>query len=79
MAAYYCLLSKNIWFRFFQRRGAKICVKHQMSFLSVSEGWAKGDSWAIWKKSQKKPLEELKQSEKNTLKLALSTLHWRFR
>ena len=61
--AYYCLLSKNAWFRFFQRSGAKICVKHQMSFLSVLEGWAKRNSWVILKKSQKIALEELKQSE----------------
>ena len=61
--AYHCLLSKNTWFRFFQRSGAKICVKHQMSFLSVLEGWAKSDSWGILKKSQKIALEELKQSE----------------
>ena len=61
--AYHCLLSKNTWFIFFQRSGAKICVKHQMSFLSVLEGWAKSDSWVILKKSQKKTLGKLKQSE----------------
>ena len=63
MEAYHCLLSKNTWFRFFQRSGAKICVKHQMSFWGVLEGWAKSDSWVILKKSQKIALEELKQSE----------------
>ena len=41
--AYHCLLSKNTWFRFFQRSSAKICVKHQMSFLSVLEVWAKSE------------------------------------
>ena len=35
---YHCLLSKNTWSRFFQRSGAKICVKHQMSFWGVLEG-----------------------------------------
>ena len=63
IVAYNCLLSKNTWFRFFQRSGAKICVKHQMSFWGVLEGWAKSDSWVFLKKSQKKALEELKQSE----------------
>ena len=72
--AYYCLLSKNTWFRFFQRSGAKICVKHQMSFWGVLEGWAKSDSWVILKKSQKKALQELKQSERRILKLTLSSL-----
>ena len=61
--AYHCLLSKNTWFRFFQRSGVKICVKHQMSFQGVFDGWAKSDSWVILKKSQKIALEELKQSE----------------
>ena len=61
--AYYCLLSKNTWFTFFQRSGTKICVKHQMSFWGVLEGWAKSDSWVILTKSQKIALEELKQSE----------------
>ena len=63
LEAYHCLLSKNTWFRFFQCSAAKICVKHQMSFLSFLEGWAKSDSWVILKKSQKIALEELKQSE----------------
>ena len=36
--AYYCLLSKNAWFKFFQRSGAKICVKHQIFFWGVFEG-----------------------------------------
>ena len=72
--AYHCLLSKNTWFRLFQRSGAKICVKHQMSFLSVLEGWAKSDSWVILKKSQKVALEKLKRSEKRMLKLTLSSL-----
>ena len=76
--AYDCLLSKNAWFRFFQRSGAKICVKHQMSIRGVLEGWAKSDSWGILKKSQKKALEELKQSEACILKLTLSTLQERF-
>ena len=62
--AYHCRLSKNTWFRFFQRSGAKICVKHQMSFLGVLEGWAKSDSWVMLKKSQKIALEKLKQSER---------------
>ena len=48
--AYHCLLLKNAWFRFFQRSGAQICVKHQMSVWSVLEGWAKSDSWGILKK-----------------------------
>ena len=61
--AYHCLLLENAWLRFFQRSGAKICVKHQMSFWGVLEGWAKRDSWVILKKSQKIALEELKQSE----------------
>ena len=61
--AYHCLLLKNAWFRFFQRSGAKICIKHQMSFWGVLEGWAKSDSWGILKKSQKIALEKLKQSE----------------
>ena len=61
--AYHCLLSKNTWFRFFQRSGAKICVKQQMSFWGGLEGWAKRDSWVILKKSQKRAPEELKQSE----------------
>ena len=60
---YHCLVSKNTWFRFFQRSGAKICIKHQMSFLGVLEGWAKSDSRVILKTSQKIALEELKQSE----------------
>ena len=72
--AYHCLLPKNTWFRFFQRSGAKICVKHQMSFWGVLEGWAKSDSWVILKKSQKIALEELKQSEIRILKLTLSSL-----
>ena len=55
--AYHYLLSKKTWFRFFQRTGAKICVKHQMSFWGVLEGWAKSDSWVILKKSQKIALE----------------------
>ena len=63
MEAYHCLLPKNGWFQFSQRSGAKICVKHQMSFLSVLEGWAKSDSWVILKKSHKIALDELKQSE----------------
>ena len=61
--AYHCLLLKNTWFSLFQRSGAKMCVKHQMSFWGALEGWAKGDSWVILKKSQKLALEELKQSE----------------
>ena len=61
--AYHCLLSKNAWFGFFQRSGAKICVEHQTSFLGVLESWAKSDSWVILKKSQKIAPEELKQSE----------------
>ena len=36
--ACHCLLSKSTWFKLFQRSGAKICVKHQMSFLGVLEG-----------------------------------------
>ena len=76
--AYHCLLPKNTWFKFFQRSGAKIFVKHQMSFLSVLEGWAKSDSWVIPKKSQKKALGKLKQSESRIRKLALSTLQQRF-
>ena len=54
--AYHCLLSKNTWFGFFQRSGAKICVKHQMSFWGDLEGWAKSDSWVILKNQRKKPL-----------------------
>ena len=42
--AYNCLLSKNTWFEFLQRSGAKIWVKYQISFLGVLEGCAKGDS-----------------------------------
>ena len=61
--AYHCLLPKSFWFRFFQRSGAKICIKHQMSFWSVLEGWAKSDSWVILKKLQKIALGKLKQSE----------------
>ena len=61
--AYHCVLSKYTWFRFFQRSGAKICVKHQMTFWGVFGGWAKSDTWVILKKSQKIALEELKQSE----------------
>ena len=61
--AYHCVLSQNTWFTFFQRSGAKICVKHQMSFWGVLEGWAKSDSWVILEKSQKSALEKLKQSE----------------
>ena len=72
--AYHCLLCKNAWCRFFQRSGAKICIKHQMSFWGVLEGWAKRDSRGILKKSQKIALEELKQSEKCILKLTLSSL-----
>ena len=68
IGAYHCLFSKNAWFRFFQRSGAQICVKHQMSFWSVLEGWAKSDLWVILKKSQKIALEELKQSERRILK-----------
>ena len=71
---YHCLLLKNTWFRFFQRSGAKICVKHQMSFWGVLEGWATNDSWVILEKSQKIALEELKQGEKRILKLTLSSL-----
>ena len=63
LEVYCCLLSKFSWCRFFQRSGAKICVKHQMSFLTVLEGWAKRDSWGILNKSQKKALVALKQSE----------------
>ena len=63
LEAYDSLLLQNTWFRFFQRSGAKISVKHQMSFWGVLEGWAKGDAWVILKKSQKVALEELKQSE----------------
>ena len=55
---YHCLLSKNAWFRFFQRSGAQICIKHQGSVWGVLEGWAKSDSWVILKKSQKIALEE---------------------
>ena len=66
--AYYCLLPENAWFRFFQRSGAKICVKHQKSFWSVFDGWTKSDSWVILKKSQKIALGELQQSEKRILK-----------
>ena len=47
----------------FQRSGAKICVKHQMSFWGSLEGWAKRASWVILKKSQKIALVELKQDE----------------
>ena len=78
LEAYHCLLSKSTWFRFFQRGGAKICVRHQMSFLSVFEGSAKSDSWVILKKSQKKALENVKQSERRILKLTLSSLRQRF-
>ena len=46
--ASYCLLSKYAWFRFFQPSGAKICLKHQMSFLGVLEYWGKSDSWFIF-------------------------------
>ena len=45
--ASYCLLSVYAWFKSFQRNGAKICVKHQMSVWGVLEGWAKSDSWVI--------------------------------
>ena len=76
--AYQCLLSKNTWFRFFRRSGAKICVKHQMSFWGVFDGWAKSDPWVILKKSQKIAPEELKQGESRIWKLALSTLQQRF-
>ena len=72
--AYHSLLSKNTWFRFFQRSGAKICVKHQMSFWGVLEGWATSDSWVILRNSQKIAPEELKQSERRILKLTLSSL-----
>ena len=76
--AYHFVLSKNAWFRFFQRSGAKICVKHQTSFCDVLEGWAKRESWVILKKSQKKAFEESKRSESRIKKLALSTLQQRF-
>ena len=69
---------QSTWFRFFQRSGAKMCVKHQMSFWGVLEGWAKSDSWVILKKSQKIALEELEQSESRIWKLVLSTLQQRF-
>ena len=72
--ACHCLLSKNTWFRFFQRSGAKICVKHQTSFWGVLEGWATSDSWVILEKSQKKALEKLKQGKIRILKLTLSSL-----
>ena len=47
--AFCCLLSMYACFKFFQRGGAKIYVKHQMSFCGFLEGWAKGDSWVILK------------------------------
>ena len=72
--AYHPLLLKNTWFRFFRHSGAKICVKHQKSFWGVFEGWGKSDSWVILKKSQKKALEKLKQSETCILKPTLCSL-----
>ena len=72
--AYHCLLSKNAWFRFFQRSGAQICVKHQMSLWGVLEGWANRDSWVILGKSQKKALEKLEQGKGRILKPTLSSL-----
>ena len=72
--AYHLLLSKNAWFRFFQRSCAQICIKHQMLFWGVLEGWARSDSWVILKKSHKIALEELKQSERCILKPTLSSL-----
>ena len=44
LEAYRCLLFKNTSFRFFQRSGAKICVKHQMSFWGVLEPHPKNPS-----------------------------------
>ena len=74
LEANHCLRLKNTWFRFFQRSGAKLCVKHQMSFWGVLEGWAKSDSWVILEKSQEVALEKLKQNERRILKLKLSSL-----
>ena len=78
MEAYYCLLLKKASFRCFQRSGAQICIKHQMSFWVVLEGWAKSDSSVILKKSPKTALDEFKQYECRIPKLALSTLQQRF-
>ena len=58
-----CLLLKNACFRFFQRSGSQICVKHQMSFWSVLEGWAKSDSSGILEESQKRAFEKLKKND----------------
>ena len=76
--AYHCLVSKNAWFGFFQRTGAKICVKLHMSFWDVLEGWTTSDSWVILEKSQQIALDELKQSEKRISKLTLCSLRQRF-
>ena len=65
LEAYHCLLSKNTQFRFFQRSGAKICVKHQMSFWGALEARAKSNSWARLENSHKKAFGKLKQSESN--------------
>ena len=52
--ASYCLPFIYAWFEFFQRSGAKICVKHPMSFWAFLEGWAKSDSWVMLKKITEK-------------------------
>ena len=70
--ASYCQLCIYAWFKFFQRNCAGICVKHQMSFSSVLEGWPKSDSSVILTKSQKGALVGFKQDENVFWEPALS-------
>ena len=74
MEASYCLLSTYAWLKIFQRSGAKICIKQQMSFLRVLEDWAKSDSWVILSKSQRIALVDSKSDENIFQKPALCSL-----
>ena len=74
LGLYNCPLLKTVWFGFSQRGGAKICVKHPVSFLGVLVGRAKRDSLGILKKSQRNALEKLKRSERRILKPTPSSL-----
>ena len=74
----HCLLLTYASFRFFQRTGAKVCVKHQMLCMGVLQGWPKPDSQVMLKKSQEGALVELKETEICMLSPVLFTFSFLF-